>query len=370
MQDPSTSAAVAARTDPDSVAGEAAEVSAQALLELINAAWTTQVIHATCALGLPDHMAAGTTDVAALSAAAACDADALARLLRAMAAIGLCEIGTDAAVNADSPTHWRLTAMGHRLCTDDPWSLRHWALHAGGPMWQRQGELADAVRTGQSWSKRHGTEHSYAHLLTDTAAAEVFHGAMVELTRHAVPRVVPLLEVGDARVVVDVGGGRGELLAAVLERHPLAVGVLFDQPTALVGARAVFDRAGIAERCSLEGGDFFEAIPEGGDVYLMKSVLHNWDDRHCTVLLRACAATMPHGARLLIIERVMPDKPGSGAAHRACARSDLNMLVSLTGRERCAAAYERMLVGAGLTPTATRESSADWTVIEARHARA
>jgi O-methyltransferase domain len=264
---------------------DAAASQAHALLALINAAWTTQVIHAACVHRLADHIAGGAADAATLSAASGCDADALARLLHAMATIGLCE--HEAAVDGDghgdtTPRCWRLTSMGQNLRIDDPGSLRHWALHAGGAMWQRQGELAEAVRTGRSWAQRRGASHTYEQMLADTAAATVFHRAMVDLTRQAIPQIVPLLEVGGARVVVDVGGGRGELLAAVLAQDPLAHGVLFDQPSALDGAHAVLDRAGVAERCRLEGGDFFAAVPAGGDLYLMKSVLHNWDDRHCT----------------------------------------------------------------------------------------
>lgn len=165
-----------------------------------------------------------------------------------------------------------------------------------------------------------------------------------------------------------MGGGRGELLAAVLAQHPVARGVLFDQPSALDGARVVLDRAGVAERCTLEGGDFFAAVPAGGDPDPMKSVLHNWDERRCISLLRVCAAAMPRGARLLVIERVMPDEAGRSARHLACARSDLDMLVSLTGRECRAIEYARLFAGAGLTVAATRESSGDWAVIEARHA--
>jgi hypothetical protein len=334
---------------------------------LINAAWTTQVIHAACVHRLPDHIASGKTDVAALSTAAGCDADALARLLRAMAAIGLCEAAP--AIDGATTPRWRLTSMGENLRVDDPGSLHHWALHAGSTMWQRQGELAEAVRTGRNWSQRRGAAHSYEHLAADAAAAAVFHRAMVELARIALPGIVPLLEIGGApAVVVDVGGGRGELLAAVLAQHPAAHGVLFDQPGALDGALALLAQAGVADRCRLEGGDFFEAVPEGGDLYLMKSVLHNWNDERCIALLRVCAAAMPPRARLLVIERVMPDDAGCSAHHQACARSDLNMLVSLTGRERRVTEYERLFAAAGLAATARREGEGEWSVLEARRA--
>jgi trans-aconitate methyltransferase len=359
---------------------DTAAASAQ-LLELINAAWTTQVVRAACVHRLPDRIAAGTADTAALAAATDCDADALERLLRAMASIGLCE--ADAA-GGRAPARWRLAPVGECLRTDHPTSLHHWALHAGGPLWQRQGELAQAVRTGHNWAQRRGSEHAYAQLLADPAAAAVFHAAMVELTRVALPQILPLVEIGSARVVVDIGGGRGELLGALLARHPAARGVLFDQPSALEGAREQLARSGVAERCRIEGGDFFAAVPGGADLYLMKSVLHNWSDRHCRTLLQACAAAMPPGARLLVIERLVPQAAGRSAKHRTSARSDLNMLVGLTGRERDAGAYEQLLSDAslvvvrtrsspapsapGATDAATASPSGDWAVLEARRA--
>jgi DNA-binding HxlR family transcriptional regulator len=343
------------------------------LLALIDAAWTTQVVHAACVHRLPERLAGSAADAASLSAATGCDADALARLLRAMAAIGLCERQPDAP--AGGAARWQLTPVGECLREDHPCSLRHWALHAGGPLWQRQGELAEAVRTGQNWAQRRGYgAHAYAQLRHDGAASAVFHRAMVELTRLAIPQILPLLELGDTRVVVDVGGGRGELLSAVLHERPHARGVLFDQPGALDGAHAALEAAGLAARCRVEGGDFFAALPAGGDLYLLKSVLHNWDDRLCIALLQACAAAMPRGARLLVIERALPATPGTGVQHRSSARTDLNMLASMTGRERSPQQYAALLEAAGLAAPGARGSGAEpgaepeaaWVVVEAR----
>jgi hypothetical protein len=354
--------------------GQSSDVgAAQAeLLGLINAAWATQVVRAACVHGLPDRIAAGAGSTKALAAAAGCDADALERLLHAMASIGLCEAGPD----AGTAPRWRLTPTGECLRLDHPHSLRHWALHAGGPLWQRQGELADAVRTGHNWAQRRGGAHTYEQLAADPAAAAVFHLAMVELTRAAIPQILRLIDVGNARTVVDVGGGRGELLGAILARHDSMRGVLFDQPLALDGASETLSQAGVAGRCRIEGGDFFAAVPSDGDLYLMKSVLHNWSDAHCQALLVNCAQAMPHGARLLVIERAMPDQPGLSAQHKACARADLNMLVGLTGRERRAADYVRLLASAGLQVMELRAPAhcnsrdspgGEWSLFEARH---
>lgn len=191
------------------------------LLAMINGAWVTQVIRTACVLQLPEHMAQGTADTPALAAASGCCPDALQRLLLAMTALDLCE--------SVATQGWRLTRVGELLCREAPGSLHHWALHAGGGLWQRLGELPETVRTGASWPQRHNGVGGYERLVTDAQARTVFHHAMVELTRQAAPAIVPVFELDSVRCVVDVGGGQGELLGAVLQQAPAARGVLHDQ---------------------------------------------------------------------------------------------------------------------------------------------
>lgn len=346
---------------PDLQRGLAAANPVATLLALINAGWTTQVVRTACELDLADHLARGGARTAeALATAADCDAAALARLLRAMQSLGLCE---RAALGA-----YRLTPLGERLRSDHPQSLHHWARHAGGVLWQRLGELPQSVRTGRSWPQRHHGCDGYAHLSADVQVGVVFHRAMVELTRVATADIAAAIEADAAVCFVDVGGGSGELLAALLARHASARGVLFDQPAALAHAAVVMEAAGVSARCRSQPGDFFQAVPGGGDLYLLKSVLHNWDDAHCAALLRCCAQAMPPGARLLVIERVLPQVPGSGPGHQSTARSDLNMLVSLGGRERTQREYSTLLSRAGLRLAGVRAAGVEWQVLEARHA--
>lgn len=329
------------------------------LLAMINGAWVTQVIRAACVLQLPDHLSRHTADTPALAAASGCSADALQRLLLAMTALELCE--------PVATRGWRLTRRGALLCRDAPGSLHHWALHAGGGLWQRLGELPETVRSGANWPERHHGVGGYERLAHDTPARTVFHHAMVELTRQAAPALVPLFELESVRCVVDVGGGQGELLGAVLQRAPVAHGVLHDQAAALEGAAERLERIGVAPRCRIEAGDFFIGVPAGADLYLLKSVLHNWDDESCRRILARCADAMPPRARLLVIERLRPDEPGHGPRDREVARTDLNMLVSLSGRERSRREYAHLLADAGLNLTAVREAGAEWSVLDARH---
>lgn len=327
------------------------------LLAMINGAWVTQVIRAACELGLPDHLSHQVSDTTSLAVASGCHVSALRRLLLAMASLQLCE-----PVSADG---WRLLPRGQLLRRDSPRSLHHWARHAGGGLWQRLGELPEAVRCGASWPERHHGVGGYERLATDAHASEVFHGAMVELTRQVAPAIVSQLELDSVRCVVDVGGGQGELLGAVLQRAPAARGVLCDQDVALHGAAAVLERCGVAARCRIEAGDFFVHVPPGADLYLLKSVLHNWDDESCRRILARCVDAMPPGARLLVIERVRPDVAGQGPRDREVARTDLNMLVSLSGRERSRGEYARLLADSGLTLASVREAAGAWSVLEA-----
>lgn len=329
------------------------------LLAMINGAWVTQVIRTACVLQLPEHMAQGTADTPALAAASGCCPDALQRLLLAMAALDLCE--------SVATQGWRLTRVGELLCREAPGSLHHWALHAGGGLWQRLGELPETVRTGASWPQRHHGVGGYEQLVTDAQARTVFHHAMVELTRQAAPALVPLFELDSVRCVVDVGGGQGELLGAVLQQAPAARGVLHDQAAALEGAEQRLERLGVLARCRVEAGDFFVGVPVGGDLYLLKSVLHNWDDGSCRRILSHCAEAMSQQARLLVIERLRPDNPGHDPGDRNVARTDLNMLVSLSGRERSRREYARLFAHAGLRLSSVRKTESEWSVLEASH---
>lgn len=327
------------------------------LLALINASWTTQAIHAACALKLPDLLAAGTSTLAALAEATGCHAASLNRLLRALVTLDLCTERNDAA--------FELSPSGELLREGATTSLRAWALLAGGVHWERWGELAQSVRTGTSHRLRHGGQDGFDHLQADPAAAALFHRAMIEMTRRVAADVVRSMDFARSRLIVDVGGGSGELLATVLVANPAARGVLFDLPHAIDAADTVFGRSGVANRCERVAGSFFETVPAGGDTYLLKSVLHNWDDERCVELLRRCRHAMPPQARLIVIERIVPERLGTSANDRAVARSDLNMLVALSGRERTAAQFGALLDAAGLALQRITPTPGEFQVLEA-----
>jgi hypothetical protein len=308
------------------------------VLELINANWTTQAIRTACLLELPDRLAGGEQSVTALARACGCDTPALRRLLNALVTLELCtEAGDD---------RYGLAPLGGLLRDDATESLRSWALLVGGAHWERWGGLEASVRSGLSHRRRHGVPDGFAAL--EGEAAALFHRAMVELTRAVAQAFVARVELAGVRQVVDVGGGSGELLATVLAARPEAHGVLFDLPAGLVDAPAVLARAGVAARCRCVAGSFFDTLPENADAYLLKSVLHNWDDDHGVELLARCRSAMARDARLWVLERVVSDRPGTSPRDRAIARSDLNMLVAQSGRERRLGEFVALFEAAGL----------------------
>jgi hypothetical protein len=327
------------------------------LLELINASWTTQAIHAACVLKLPDLLEQGCGNVADLAAATGSNAAALHRLLRALVTLEI--------VTERGSGEFHLAPAGQMLRERDESSLHSWALQVGGAHWTRWGELVQSVRTGRSYRQRHDGQDGFEHLDADEEAAARFHRSMVEMTRRVAHAVVRAVDFSGAGVIADVGGSSGELLATVLAAHPGVHGLLFDQAHALAHAPEVLRAHGVQDRCDLCAGSFFEHIPSGADVILLKSVLHNWDDARCVEILRRCRQALAARARLLIIERLVPERLGATAADRALARSDVNMLVALSGRERRLDEFRALLDSAELNLQRVWPTASEFCVVEA-----
>ena len=170
---------------------------------------------------------------------------------------------------------------------------------------------------------------------------------MAEVTRLITPTVVQAYDFTGLRRIIDVGGGHGELLVAILMANPQACGVLFDVPRVIEQGRQQLAHADLAHRCECMAGDFFEAVPGGGDAYVLKWILQNWNDEQSTIILDNCRRAMPAGAKLLLVERVIPERLGVSTADQAYARGDLNMLIQTAGKERTEAEFRAVLTSAG-----------------------
>ena len=168
------------------------------------------------------------------------------------------------------------------------------------------------------------------------------------------------------RHIVDVGGGNGVLLSRILAAVPEAEGCIFDTPAGVKGARRRLEQAGVVDRCRITTGDFFEAVPEAADAYILKSVLHDWDDDQATIILENCRRAMHPDGVLLIVERLLPERINCCDAHREITMMDMHMLVVPGGRERTIAEYAALCAAAWLEPIGVRPSGSPFAIIQAR----
>lgn len=307
------------------------------VLSLINAAWTTQVVAAACELRLPDRMAAECEEAGTLARRCGAHAEAVHRLLRAMVALGLCE--------ERSTGRFALTDDGAVLCSSHPQSLGAWARFSGGHVWRNWAHLARSVASGASARPDLEGTNDFGFLDADAGKAAAFNAAMADLTRPVAEAAASASAIpwSGTTTFVDVGGGVGALAAEVLRRHAHLRGIVFDLAHAAEAARQHLERAGVADRCQFVTGSFFERVPAEADVYLLKSILHDWDDERAGNILARCREAMPPHGRVLILERIVPERISSSASDVDVVRSDLNMLVGCGGRERTLAEFERLL---------------------------
>ena len=323
------------------------------LLQMTNAFQVSQAIHVAAALGVSDLLEDGPRSVDELAQATGTHAPALYRLLRALASVG---------VFAEQPDgQFRSTPLAEYLRTDAPRSLRAWAVQIGQQyLWTSWGHLLYSVRTGEpAFPKLHGTtawEYRQAHPEEDA----IFNAAMTALSAGAAEAIVQSYDFSGMGVLVDVGGGEGVLLAAILAANPELRGILFDQPHVLTGARDLLERAGVADRCEVVSGNFFEVVPSGANAYLLKSVVHDWDDTATVKILRACRIAIADSGRLLVVEPIIR----SGTEPDPAKYSDLNMLVMLGGQERTAEDFERLYAEAGFRLTDIIRTGSSMAIIE------
>jgi SAM-dependent methyltransferase len=321
---------------------------------LITACWTTQVIAEAVRLGLPERLSAGAADSAALAAATGSNADALNRLLCALASIGL--------VHHHGGSMFSLAADGRHLLADAPDSLRGVALHWGDRQWRSFGLLGAAVADG----KPHVAE-GFENLQKDPLQADVFNRAMAEQSLRIGRAAAAAYDFSACHHVLDVGGGYGAVLAALLEAHPHLDGASFDLPEVESGATRYLGEHALGGRARYIGGSFFDAVPTGFDCLVLKFIIHDWGDDESRRILANCARSLEPGGVLLLLEQVVPELITPDPTTAAVLRGDLIML-NIGGRERTRARYASLLAEAGLRLTRIVPTGTTFSVIEARPA--
>lgn len=298
--------------------------------------WTSQVAGTLARLRIPDRLAAGPRRVEDLAAEADVSPDALSRLLRAAASVGILSMAGDRTFS--------LTSEGASMRSDVPGSLRGLACTLTAPAhWLPWGHLDEAVRTGASPAPAALGAGFFEYLFQHRAELDEFNAAMEGLSALIITPVVQHLDLMSVTSVVDVGGGSGSLLVALLEANPPLHGMVLERPEVAPAARELLASRGLAGRGEVVEGDFFTAVPEA-DVYILKLVIHDWDDRHAARILRNCARAMRPQGKVVLIEAVMPDDLSSPLLPLL----NLHMHVILGGRERTATQYQRLLEAAGL----------------------
>jgi len=317
--------------------------AAIAMAQLLNGAWIARVIHTAAELGIADHLGENPQDAISLADATTAHAPSLARLLRALAAVGV--------VHETEDRRYTLTPLGATLQSDRPGSMRGWARLILSEIdefpWRA---LTDAVRTGDyAFERAFGTD-AWTYRATHPEASKLFDEAMQSLTQSANAAVVTSYPFESFQWIVDIGGGNGALLLSILERHPAARGTVFELAHVIEHARERIAAAKVTDRCDAVEGDAMTTVLPRADAYLLKGVIHGRDDAEAVGIYRNCRSAMPAHAKLLIMERVLPERVDpDDPRSRANVLVDINMmLMSPGGRERTEVEHRQLLEQAGL----------------------
>jgi hypothetical protein len=323
------------------------------LMQMMTGYWVSQAIYAAAKLGIADLLKDGPKSSDELAHVTGMHAQSLYRLLRALASMGVF------VENADG--RFGLTPLAEYLRTGVPGSLRAFMLLNSELQYRAYGEILHSLQTGETAFKLVCGQELFPFLTQHPAAAAVFDEAMTGYTTQVSAAVAAAYGFSQFGTLVDVGGGHGILLTTILQANPALRGVLFDLPHVAEDAKQRLAAAGLAERCTSIGGDFFAAVPQGGDAYLLKWIIHDWDEERAVTLLKNCHRAMAENGKLLLIEAVIP--PGNAPFFHNFL--DLTMLVVTGGRERTGAEYRALLAAAGFRLTQIIPTQSEMSVIEA-----
>lgn len=319
------------------------------LYQMATGHYVSQALYVAAKLGIADLLGDGPRHHDDLARATDTHAASLRRVLRLLASAGVLAETDDGS--------FELTPLGSFLKTG-PGSFSAVAqLFAGPLVWSSWGDLLHTVRTGDTALHHVFGTDSFEYLAKHPEEGAVFDEAMGAFTAMVAVAVAAAYDFSSFRTITDVGGGEGKLLAGILRENPALRGVVFDLPRLADGARKQIAAAGLGNRCTFVAGDFFQAVPGGGDAYLLKHVIHDWDDRRATTILQSCHRAMGPGAKLLIVEGVYPPRIDRSLESRGAAANDVNMMVCTGGRQRSEGEFRELFEAAGfrlarIVPTA------------------
>jgi SAM-dependent methyltransferase len=325
------------------------------LMHLVAGKFVTQALAAAAELNLAEQLVDGPRTAQEIAGPMGVHAPSLYRLMRALAAVGV--------LTQEDGDRFALTAVGQLLRSDAPGSFRAMAMLLGR-QWHHTAwaSLADSVRTGESaFIKVYGVPH-FEWLQANPEEGAIFNEAMTSLTGVAAGAVTQAYEFSGVARIADVGGGHGLFLSKILRANSHASGILFDLPHVAEGAGRLLGDAGLIARCQVLCGDFFTSVPAGCDAYVLKHILHDWDDARCERILSNCRAAMAPGGRVLVVEMVVPP-PGIPSFARLI---DLEMLaISSNGKERTEHEFAELFAKAGLVLARVVPTQSPYSVLEA-----
>lgn len=324
----------------------------RALSDLIESFWTTQLIGTAVALGIPDQLAHGAKSVEQIARSCESDPSCTLRLLRALQTVGVCR--------SDSRANFELTERGQLLRRAVPGSMTGRATFTSGIMWNLYSHLTTVVKTGRSLPAGRA---GFDELATHPGLAGM-HQAMVESSIKVIADAAQVYDFARYSRVLDVGGGYGGALTALLQRYGGMSGSVLDLHYLGDDATAYLRKNGVADRANFVAGDFFELVPTGYDCYLLKYIIHDWNDSDAVQILRSCAAAARPNAHIILLERVLPDVLEESRAHQAIMQIDLAMMTT-GGKERTIGEYRQLLASAGLEMTAVTATASPCSLIQA-----
>jgi hypothetical protein len=333
-----------------------------ALYQMSIGHYLSRALALAATLGIADHLADGPRDHHDLARACDVDAPSLRRVLRLLASRGVFEEQADG--------RFATTTLGELLRADAPGSMHASVLlFAGVPIQDSWKELEYCVRTGQPAFRRADPDADpFTEMAKDPARAALFDRAMATFAPQAAAAVAQAYDFSPFGAVTDVGGGNGSLLIGILRASPALRGTVFDQPHVAARAKAHVESAGLADRCDVVGGSFFESVPPGADAYLLKHVIHDWDDGRATAILRRCREAMGASGTLLVVEGVYPQRIDQSLESKGAAANDVNMLVCTGGRQRSEEEFRVLLGAAGFRLSRVIPTLARVAIIEGRPA--
>jgi len=337
----------------------ASQVSALRLFDLIQSHRVTAVIYVAAKLGLAELLRDGPQTPGALAKATGADERSLGRLLTALSTIGLC--------SRTGEGGYALTEVGACLDGEAERSFKGWTILEAEMLSKSWSGMLESVMTGKTAAELQGFASSFELMGRTPENVDKFNLAMTELTRLVTPDILHSYDFSGISHLMDVGGGSGELLGAIAQQNRKLRGTVFDLPRCAEAASRHLQQIGVSDRVEFVAGDFFKSVPAIADAIILKSIIHDWNDARSISILRNCREALPAGGKLLLVERLMPEKPTATDEDKAHALSDLNMMRGPGGSERTKGQYQELVEQSGFALAAIHPAGR-FNVIEARPA--